>query len=231
MTPPLRVALLYLVPPLALVFANEAVVPLALAQVATIGVIANTVAAGIWLKGFHDPAFDPAQFDRARATETLEADVWATPDGTDADTAAWTLEYEELGAAARTYNQLAIRSTYFSLATLAFLGSAYFTQMNTLFQPFIAAFGIAISFAFTVASEKNVLLRDLHRDRQRTLEEAAPYDGVLTSARSLAVGLDHGRFPATDLGEQLVDFNKFWMYVWILAYHASTLYVAFELLP
>lgn len=226
-TPPLKIAFVYLIPPSMFLIGSDGYLPPSIMSIAAFGVILNTIAGGIWLKGFHSENFQVNQFDPETPLNKLENDVWSQSEQHQPSTESARLEYEQIAEEVRTYNTLAVRSTYFSLATLAILTSVFFAQMGTVFQPFVAGFGIAISFAFTVTVEKNVLLRDLFRSRQLHLENTPSFEGTLTAAQTWNLGLDYGKFPSAGLGLQLVDFNKLWMYVWIISYHVSVLYTAF----
>lgn len=221
---PFVTVILFSIPPLLILLATREWVPLVVVRIPAVAVVLVTVAHVFWIKGYHADDFDPKQFDLEEASRVLEETVW-TNAGNASDDVQLT-EYRQVSRAIESHDALAIRASYFSLATLGILASVFFTISKPIFQPFVALFAMSIAFAFHVVVEKNVILRDTLRRRQLELER---HDGLgqLTTGRTREIVTEYGQYPSANLGTQLVDFNKFWLYAWVFGYHVSTIYVAF----
>lgn len=221
---PFVTVMLFSVPPLLILAGARGWVSLVVVRFWAVAVVFVTAAHVFWIKGYHAENFDPNQFDLDEAKATLRTEVWPDPAAVDPDEDVWLAEYRQVSRTVRSHDALAIRASYFSLATLGILASVFFTISNALFRPFVALFAMSIAFAFHIVVEKNVIVRDALRERQIALEREA---GTLTAGRTRDLVTGYGQYPSANLGSQLVDFNKFWLYAWIFGYHASTIYVAF----
>lgn len=230
-TPPLRAAILFSIPPSLIVLGANGHVHPTIAQIASLLVVGVTIAYHFSIKGYFAKDFDPQRSDFEFSTNSLQTDTWTIDDFEPEDEAAILVEYEQLADERRASNKIVIQATYFSLATFGILGTVFLTRTTIVFKPILAEFGMFISFAFLIIVEKHVRIRQALRKRQEQIESIPSFDGRVSVATTWETALRHGLYPGADISEQLIDFNRFWLWAWIIVYHVSTLYVAFVVLP
>lgn len=205
------VVYLFTVPPALLWLASVVAIPVSVARLSVVIAPVTTLGYYLWISG-------RVSDDEPESRVTTAPSVVSAADAR--------LEYEEVSEEVRYHHQLAVRSSYFSLATLALLGNLVYQIGVSVFLPFVAELGMFVAFGFLVTAEKHITWRDALRTRQEALEGV---DGP-SILRTRSARPNGSRYPAIDLGVHIVDFHRFTLHVWIAAYHITTVYVAFVIL-
>lgn len=96
-------------------------------------------------------------------------------------------EYEQLCEEIRYRDRLVIKTTYFSLATLAVVANIFVSVPNP-YRPLVASFGMMLSFAYAVYTITYKLTRDDLRERQENVEEHWLFNDYLSTSKTISSG-------------------------------------------
>lgn len=203
-------------PPIVILFWGQEWVELWVPKLFEIIAIVASILYVLWFKGV-------IPNDRRTVNEALDGLNWNPnlnfDDEGDFD------RYAYMSDKVTTYNSLVVRTSYFSLATQGILASVFFSRVGAIFRPLVSGFGMITAYAFLMIVEKNVNMRDSIRKILKDIEEDSDDKMLLEHLRDDV--MDAGKHPNINLANHLVDFSRFWLFVWVVGYHGSIIYLVF----
>jgi hypothetical protein len=139
----------------------------------------------------------------------------------------WKTEYQELGEEIRYRDSIIINASYFSLAVLALLANLLRVAPIDL-VPAVATLGMYVAFAFAVVVEQKIIERDVMETRREDIEKSS--SGIFASQTAISVSSSKRFFYPFNLSRHAIDFHRFILFLWIIAYIVTNMDQVWNLL-
>jgi hypothetical protein len=130
-------------------------------------------------------------------------------------------EYEQLSAEIRYRDAQIMRISYFSFATLGTL-VVIFIRVDVVWQPFIAGFGMLISYAFGVNAQVYTQTRDKLVKRRSKIENETAKMGILSISHTILNDERDSYRRRLNSTNRINEFHLYIFIIWLVVYAVIT---------